>query len=126
MKTLVSFSLTSILFVALLWLASCASSKTMAYDPAGTWNYSVTGTPNGTVDGTMIISKNGDNYTGEMQSSLGNAAMDNLKIEDNALNASLYFQGTELSVNGTFEGDTFDGEVVAGYDSFGMTASRSN
>ncbi|WKN40467.1 hypothetical protein [Tunicatimonas pelagia] len=126
MKTLVSFSLTSVLFVALLWLTSCASSKTMTYDPAGTWNYTVTGTPSGTVDGTMVISKNGDSYTGEMQSALGNAALDNLKIEDNALNASLYFQGTELNVTGTFEGNTFDGEVVAGYDSFGMTASRSN
>ncbi len=126
MKTLVSLSLTSTLFVALLWVSSCASSKTMVYDPAGTWNYSVTGTPNGTVDGTLVISKNGDAYAGELRSSQGNIALDDLMIEGQALNATFDYSGTELTMNGVFEGDTFDGEVAAGYDSFDMTASRAN
>ncbi|MGD1894578.1 MAG: hypothetical protein ACFB15_28790, partial [Cyclobacteriaceae bacterium] len=71
MKKLVSFSLTTVLSLTLIWLAGCASSKTMAYNPAGTWNYTVTGTPNGTVEGTMLITKNGDSYTGELQSTAG-------------------------------------------------------
>ncbi|MGB3588167.1 MAG: hypothetical protein WBA23_16580 [Tunicatimonas sp.] len=126
MKTVISFSLIPILFIALLWMTSCASSKTMAYDPAGTWNYSVTGTPNGTVDGTFVISKNGDAYAGELRSSQGNITLEDLTIEGQALKAVFDYSGTELTMNGMFEGDTFDGEVAAGYDSFDMTASRAN
>lgn len=126
MRKLVSFSLAVILSFALIWLTGCASSKTMAYDPAGTWNYTVTGTPNGDVNGKLILSKNGDNYTGEMQSAEGSASLDNLQIEDQKLTANLNYQGMDLTVSGTFEGDNFDGEVAAGYDSFDMTASRAN
>ena len=126
MKTLASFSATSMLFVALLWVTSCASSKTMTYDPAGTWNYTVTGTPGGTVDGTLVISKNGDAYAGEIRSPQGNIALDDLMIEGQALKATFDYSGTELTMNGTFEGDSFNGEVAAGYDSFDMTASRAN
>jgi len=127
MRRLVSFSLTSTLFVALLWLSSCASSKTMAYDPSGNWDYTVTGTPNGDVNGTMVISKDGDNYTGKLQSTQGGIDLEDLTIEGQTLNAEFYYSGTNLTLNGTFEGDSFDGKVAAGsYDSFDMTADRAN
>jgi hypothetical protein len=98
----------------------------MAYDPSGNWNYTVTGTPNGTVEGTMTITKNGDSYSGELQSPIGSTNLNNLEIEGQTLSADFDYSGTEIQMSGTFEGDSFNGEVAAGYDSFDMTANRAN
>lgn len=118
--------LTAVFILGLVWLSGCASSKTMANDPAGTWNYTVNGTPNGSVNGTMVISKNGKDYTGEIRSADGTSNLNDLTIDGQTMSASMMYHGTQLELNGTFEKDTFTGEVVAGYDSFDMTASRSN
>ncbi len=126
MRKLVSFSLTAVLSLSIIWLAGCASSKSMAYDPSGNWNYTVTGTPNGTVEGTMTITKNGDSYSGELQSPIGSTNLNNLEIEGQTLSADFDYSGTEIQMSGTFEGDSFNGEVAAGYDSFDMTANRAN
>lgn len=121
----ISISSFAMVFV-LFWLASCASSRNMAFDPAGSWDYIVSDTPNGDVEGTLVISKSGDDYSGEIRSQAGSVSLDGMQIEGKNLNAVFVFQGTELSLSGTFEQDTFNGEVKAGYDSFAMTANRSN
>jgi len=126
MRQFLSYSFTAVLSLAIIWLAGCASSKSMAYDPSGNWNYTVTGTPNGTVEGTMTITKNGDSYSGELQSPIGSTNLNNLKIEGQTLSADFYYSGTEIQMSGTFDGDSFDGEVAAGYDSFDMTANRAD
>jgi len=126
MRQFLSYSFTAVLSLAIIWLAGCASSKSMAYDPSGNWNYTVTGTPNGTVEGTMTITKNGDSYSGELQSPIGSTNLNNLKIEGQTLSADFYYSGTEIQMSGTFDGDSFDGEVAAGYDSFDITANRAD
>ncbi|MEQ9439623.1 MAG: hypothetical protein RIG62_11275 [Cyclobacteriaceae bacterium] len=126
MKTTFLYLLTATFMLGFIWLSGCASSKSMAYDPAGAWNYTVSGTPNGTVNGTMVISKRGDAYSGEMRTTAGSASLDNLQIDGQTMTANLMYQGTNLELKGSFEQDTFTGEVVAGYDSFDMAANRSN
>lgn len=129
MKTTKKSTFHALLFLLLIGLFSaCATSKNAAYSPAGTWEYEVQNTPYGNVKGQLIISQEGDGYTGELRSSMGNVSLRNLSIEENKqMNATAMMDGTSLSLSGMFEGDTFQGSVSAGSDGpFPMTASRGN
>ncbi|WKN32720.1 hypothetical protein PZB74_05095 [Porifericola rhodea] len=106
-------------------LSACASSKQAANSPVGTWDYTVKNTPYGDVKGQMIITQSGDTYQGELRSEMGSLKLEDLNIEENQLNSTAMMDGNKLAVEGSFEGDSFNGKVVASsYDSYPMSASR--
>ena len=117
-------SVSFFLFVSIIWLGGCAASK-VSYSPIGKWNYTVADTPYGDVSGLITIDQYNGRYTGTLESSLGSSALKNLNIQGNKLSTMMDLQGTELGMKGTFKGDTFSGQVVAGYDRYPIRASRN-
>jgi len=96
-----------------LWI-SCASRKV---DPVvGSWSYTVSGTPEGNVEGTMIIAKEGESYIGKLQGESGSMDLRDVEISENEMKSKFSYQGYVLNLEGTFEGEQFDGKVV--YDAY--------
>lgn len=121
------FKQTAFVFFVAVLLSACAISRQAANSPVGTWNYVVKNTPYGEVKGQMMISQEDDGYTGEIRSNMGTIKLNGLSIEGNQLNSTAMMEGTQLDVKGTFEGDSFNGEISAGgNDTFPMTASRAS
>ncbi|MDW3646675.1 MAG: hypothetical protein R8P61_06425 [Bacteroidia bacterium] len=120
------------LFLILLFavaFSSCKSTKATAskakkYTPAGTWEYMITGIPDGDQSGTMTIMETTDGMSGSIASDAGETDLEDLVIEDNVLTATFSVQGYDIEMKGTFEGDTYKGNIsVAGYE-FPVTATR--
>ena len=103
---------------------ACKGTKKMAYTPAGTWDYKVADTPQGDVTGQLIVAKEGDNYKATLKGAVGTIELDDVEIVDNKLSATMDYQGYTLDVSGTFEGESFTGEVGMQSNSFPMTATR--
>ena len=114
----------AILVFSMIILAACAAKKMV--DPAiGSWEYVVTGTPDGDVKGTMYLAKEGDSYTGNLTGQAGTMKLDNITIEDGKLQSEFSFQGYTLDLKGTFEGDSFSGNVsLDEYTQFPITATK--
>ncbi len=112
------------LVVSIFLFEGCAASRT-SYSPIGKWNYTVTDTPYGDVSGVITIDQYNGRYTGSLESSLGASSLKKLNIQGNELSSMMDLQGTELGMKGTFKGDTFSGQVVAGYDRYPIRASRN-
>ncbi len=110
---------------ALLFMASCATSKVAKNSPAGAWDYSVKNTPNGDVSGVMNIQQNGEEFSGNLATDAGTVDLNNVTIEDNQLSSNFYIQGTSLELKGTFSGDAFTGNVSAQGQSFPVEATRA-
>ena len=120
------------LFLILLFavsFSSCkgtksATAKAKKYTPAGTWEYLITGIPDGDQSGTMTIMESSDGMSGKISSDAGETDLEDLVIEDNVLTATFSVQGYDIEMKGTFEGDTYKGNIsVAGYE-FPVTATR--
>lgn len=113
-----------IFFIAIFIGFSCASSKKAAEISIGSWDYVIKGTPDGDTEGVLIIEKEGDNYTGSLNTSQGSLPLDDVEIEDNVLTSSFNYSGYTIDMTGTFEGDAFDGKCSVEYNDFPMTAVR--
>ncbi len=103
---------------------ACKGTKTAAWSAAGNWDFTVSDTPAGDVTGVMVITKSGDDYTGEFRTEEGTLELEDVKVVDNKLTANLSYQGYSLNLEGMFNGDMMDGEVSMGYDSFSIKATR--
>lgn len=111
-------------FMLVLVGTACKGSKAVAWTPVGNWDYVVSDSPAGDVEGIMVIAKEGDNYTGELRTEEGNLELEDVEIVDNKLTANFSFQGYSLSIESTFTGDMMDGDVSMGYDTFTIKATR--
>lgn len=109
---------------ALLAAMACKSSRQLAYSPVGNWSYVISQTPYGEVSGTFVLTKSGEQYEGRMEGEEGTIALGNLKVADKKLFANFNFQGYQLELTGTFEGEAFDGSVSMDYNVFPMKATR--
>ena len=122
-------SVLSMIILALIAMG-CASSKKNVYTPAGTWDYVVYNTPNGDVDGQLILVQTEAGMDGVLSSpAFGDTDLDNLVYggEEKSLNASFYLDmaGMDFLLKGNFEGDTFTGTVDGGQMGvFEMKATR--
>lgn len=111
------------LLVALVAYA-CASSKKVADISVGTWDYVVKNTPEGDLFLTMVIEKNGDAYTGYLESSQGRTDLKDVKIESGNMNCNFDYAGYQVLMTGLFEGDVFNGKVSVDYNDFMVVATR--
>lgn len=110
----------------LFLLAGCASMKNR-WTPVGTWEYLVTNTPDGDASGTLIITMSKEEYAGVLHSTnYGDAEISNFLInEEHALSGSFNMAGYDFYLKGTFDGDTFTGQVESSIaEPFPMTAKR--
>ena len=118
------YSLPLFLMMLLIAFSACKSTKTTAYSPVGNWDYVVSNTPIGNVEGTMVVAKNGDGYEVTMRSPEGDNQLRNVKFEENKMTGTLYYDGYDLDVEGTFVGEALNGKISMGYDSFDLKATR--
>jgi len=114
-----------LLFISLLFISfSCSSSKSVAkiepkVDPLiGNWTVLVTDTPQGTIENTLTIAKNGEGiYTAILASTAGSMDLNNLVIVDSKMTSTFVYDGMDFELKGDFTANEFVGEVVGmGYN----------
>jgi len=108
------------LLVTSLFLVSCGQNPAV-----GDWDIEMN-TPIGAQAAVLTINADG---TGIMSADgLGEAAIDGITFEENALsfNADIDAQGQALSLSftGTVEGDVLAGEFGSDFGAFGVTGAR--
>lgn len=102
------------------------------FDASGTWAYTIE-VPGMTATGSMIVTKNGDDYEVEITSDQNEGeAAKGTDIEMDGNNMTFTFKmpagGMDMSIENdiTFDGDSFEGEVtVSEFGSFPITGSKS-
>ncbi len=140
MKKLTTQVVFLMLPVAIMFFEGCSSSKKTASAPAstaqtlpvatvtgsyiGTWNFTVTGTPDGDTKGEMIISQAGDILKGMIGSAGGQSEIKDLKIVNNVLTGLFDYDGMSINMTGTFNGNSFEGKVDAQGYTFPLTATK--
>jgi hypothetical protein len=90
----------------------------------GPWNFIVKGTPDGDTSGEMTLSVNGNALKGIISSGRIQTDIRDIKIVNNILTGTFYFNGMTINMNGTFTGNSYVGKVDASGYSFPMTASK--
>lgn len=114
-----------LIFIVAAFIAyGCASTKKVADASLGTWDYKITGTPQGDLDGNFVIEKEGDAYTGSLNGEAGSIPLEGVTVEDGKLKCTFDFQGYEILMSGTFEGSSYTGNVSVDYNEFPMTATK--
>ena len=112
-------------FVIAAFIAyGCASTKKVVDISIGTWDYVITETPQGDLEGNFVIAKEGDNYTGSLNSEQGSIPLEDVKVVESQLSATFDFQGYEVIMSGTFEGASYKGNVSVDYNEFPMSATK--
>ena len=104
--------------------ASTKTAKKVEDPYAGTWDYVVKNTPEGDMKGEMIIGKNGEGYTAEMNGYTVNANLEDLSIKDQTIEGSFDYQGMEVIIKGKFEGNMLKGDVEVDYMTFPLEATK--
>jgi len=121
-----------ILLVLAFFAYSCASTKTAktaapakAVDISiGSWDYKIQGTPEGDVTGVLVIAKEGEVYSGTLNTTMGSMPLENVTVTDNNLKATFNYMGYTIDMTGLFAGDALTGKVSVEYNDFPMTATR--
>jgi hypothetical protein len=101
------------------------SAPTAKYSPAGTWEYSVPGVPEGYDRGVMVITENEEGYVVEVGPSL-DYLMKAEKVEysNKKLSFVVYVEYEEVKISGEFISEKFEGKVSYVEGEFDMTADR--
>lgn len=117
---------TYLLFVFVL--ASCATVKTkqVAITPAGEWDYTITGTPNGDYAGIFSVGEKENVFTAAMKSNEGELPFTNVAFDKatNILTGNFSYQGTDLVFSAALAGETLTGTVSTGGYGFPFKATR--
>jgi imidazolonepropionase-like amidohydrolase len=109
-----------------------ASAASASVNVTGKWEYTAE-TPMGASDGTMTITKNGDEYGGTMTFGMAGAnnqlPLRDVVVEGNSLRFAVMIemggQSISLRINGTVEGDNFRGTMDTGnFGSFNLRAKK--
>lgn len=114
------------LFLIALINVSCASTKKLALVPVGSWDYKITGTPNGDFSGVLIVTMEGDKYMATLKSEVGELKFTQTKYDQatKKLTGSFDFDGTPIDFESTTEGDAMKGSVSAGGGSWPFNGTR--
>jgi len=126
MKTIKLSTIPALLIIAILIFSGCsASKKTAGAGVEGTWEYLVTGAPQGDIKGNMMITKAGSIYKGTLSMTDGNQTeISGLTIVKKVLTGKFEFSNMSIDMTGTFEADKYTGTVTAQGYSFPMTATK--
>jgi len=106
-------------------VATSAAKTVKMEDPyVGSWDYIVKDTPNGDVEGVLVIKKEMDTYSALISGEAGELDLSGFAIEDNALEGTFDYQGYEVTVKGTFSGKMIKGDMGVEYMTFPMEAVK--
>jgi len=95
------------------------------YSPVGTWEYSVPAVPDGYQEGTMTVVEKENGYGITMAlNEYSKAEGEKVKYEKLALSFSIWVEGDDVKISGTFDKDTFSGTVSYSGGEAKMTATR--
>jgi hypothetical protein len=113
----------------IILMQACAAGNVgskKGFSPEGSWSTVIENTPLGTMNGTMNIRPEGDNWVGELTASgYGTFTLRNVRIEERKLKANFNFEGVDLEVDGEFtDDDTLSGMLYAMGDGFPFKGSR--
>jgi len=108
------------LFFCLL-LARCASVT-----PVGSWDYTITGTPNGDYAGTLIVTKIKKQYAATLNSQGGDLPFKKFAFDPKTKKSSGEFdyQGTPIYFDATVKENDMDGNVATDDAKFPFKATR--
>lgn len=126
MKTDKFSSIPALLIVLILIFSGCsATKKTAGAGVEGTWEYAITGAPQGDVHGNMMITKVSNVYKGTLNLPDGTQTdISNLAIVKKVLTGKFEFSNMTIDMTGTFETDKYTGTVSSQGYSFPMTATK--
>lgn len=114
-------------FAALI-IASCASTKTskVVISPAGNWDYTITGTPEGDFSGVMNIVAQDKVYTAKLNASGSELAIEKFTWDEatKKVGGELYYSGTSVLFDATLAGEEMIGTMSAGGMNFPFKATR--
>ncbi len=113
-----------LLAIIAVWVAGCASTKNATKSYLGNWEYTVKNTPEGDFTGIMVLSRDGDHYTGALKSSEGQTPFQNVVIDGNNLSCNFDYMGYNIILKGIFEGETLTGNMSVEYNNFPFTAHK--
>lgn len=121
-KSILYFTLLSVSFIM-----SCASVKTAkVITPEGDWAYTIEGTPQGNFEGVMTISKSGDGFSGQLNSTEGTLPFNTLSYskEENKITATFNYADMPVTLTGVILENQMTGKVsTSGYE-FPLKATR--
>jgi len=72
-------------------------------DHVGTYSYSIASPDGMTYKGDILLTMNGGEYMGEIQSEAGSMPLQDLEIEEEEINFYITFQGYKVAFDGIFE-----------------------
>lgn len=114
------------LFALVIVFSSCASTKVPA-DPhaayLGNWDYAVEELPVD-IDGTFVISKEEGVLKAEMVNPMGELVIEDITIEEGVLKAEFDVEGNFIELEGTFEGNSYDGFLFVQGGEFPMKMKK--
>jgi hypothetical protein len=117
----------SLLALLLVVLVSSFANPTPAkkFSPVGTWDYTVEGDPEGYEVGSMIIAEKGKSYGVTMAlNEYYKTEAESVVYKKKNLSFIVWVESEEVSVSGTFDGDTYSGTVSLSQGDFEMLARR--
>ena len=100
-------------FLMIVMLVAAVSTTVNAQkkvDPVGTWTYEAADAPYEYTKGDIVVAKDGDNYTAEIQ--LGEyykVKASSVTYEKNELSFKVYIEGETVSIKATVEKDSMEG-----------------
>lgn len=111
------------LLVLILFVFSCKPTKDVS-SAVGSWDFEITGLPDGTTTGVLVIAQEGDSFSGTISAQGSGIDLNNVSIENDELKSDFYFQGYKVDMTGTFSGTDYKGKITVDYNDFPMTATK--
>lgn len=121
MKKLVVF------FIAVIALASCTTTKSSkVITPAGTWDYTITGTPEGDFFGAMIITSQDKMFSAKMNSQGSEIVIDKFTWDATTQKVGGVFDysGYPVLFEATLAGEELTGTMAVEDSAFPFKATR--
>ena len=116
----------ALLLTLLFAFSSCASLKLGSKSIKkylGEWDYAVEELPVD-IDGTFVISNEDGVLKGTLITPMGEVEIDEITIEEGVLKASFDAEGNFVELEGTFEGDSYNGALYVQDSEFPMKMTK--
>lgn len=108
-------------FTLCLFVSACA-----AVGPTGSWDYKVTGTPQGDFTGELIVAKNDQGYSAKLKNKDGEISFNSFTYDKKEKKSAgkFDFSGTTVDFSANMEKDQLKGSMTAGGMEFPFSASK--
>ena len=112
--------------LAFAFIVSFLVSACAAVGPTGSWDYTVTGTPQGDFKGELIVTKNETGYTAKLSSKDGEIPFNSFTYDKKGKKSAgtFDFSGTAVDFKAGVEKEQMKGTMNAGGMEFPFTATK--